>query len=106
MNGDKEVSFFVVGDIGALVEFEKNVGLAGIDDFDVGYIFLNIAAEEEGDFEGNIFFAGGAARGAVVFAAVASVDDDSFYFGVNIMADEKRRGGCRQGDEKQNADER
>ena len=79
MDADEQVGFGLVGDACAVDERDKNVRFAGINDFDLRKIGLNLTAEGEGDAERIVLFVAESTEATGVFPAMPGIDDDGFY---------------------------
>ena len=74
VDGDEEVGMFVVGDFGAVVQGDEDIGFAGIDNLYVGAVFRNEFSDLQCDGQRDILFFALAPDGTGVFAAVSGID--------------------------------
>ena len=75
MDGDEEVGFVAIGDMGTLGEGDVDVGGAGVDDLHVGVVVGNKLAELLGDGQGDVLLLGATALGAGFGSAMTRIDD-------------------------------
>ena len=73
MDGDEEVGFVSVGNVGAGVQRNENVFLAGIDDFDVRAVLLNQSAKGQRYVQVDAFLLRQRPYGTCIVASVSGI---------------------------------
>ena len=91
MDGDEHVGVVAVGDGRALAQIDELVGLARIDHFHVGHVFLNIGTQFLGHGQIDSLLGGDGTQGTRVFAAMTGVNDDGLYFFALLGQSEQRQ---------------
>jgi hypothetical protein len=79
VNGNKQVGLGLVGYFRALVQFDKHIGFAGVNNVYVGKILCDQIAQLQGNLQGYIFlvgFTGPACSG--VFSSMPCINYHSF----------------------------
>jgi hypothetical protein len=79
MDADENVGFVAVGNCGAFVQFDKNIGCARVNNFDVRVILLNIFSKLQGNGQRNIFFFHKITMASGIFSAMTGINTNHFY---------------------------
>ena len=75
MNGDEDVGFVFVGNVGTFMQRDEHVGLAGVDDFYVGAVLLHIAAKGQRHIQVDVLLLGPIGTGTSVLSAMSGIND-------------------------------
>ena len=74
--GDEEVGLVAVGNVGSLMERDKDVGFACVYDFHLWAVVLHESSEGERHVEVDILLLGESAKSACVMTSMSGVDDE------------------------------
>ena len=92
VNRDKQIALSLIGDIGtslkvgAQIGGEVTLGFAGIDNLNIGHIFLNHSTELERHLQIDIFLGKATITSARINTTVTCIDNDNFYPLSNILS--------------------
>jgi len=74
MDGDKQVGFRFVGDLGPFPEFNENISFPGVDYLDIGDLFFNVGSQFKGNSQCEVLFLGPASFRSRIFPAMTGID--------------------------------
>jgi hypothetical protein len=93
MDGDKEVCVILVGYIRAGLQRDEDIRGTGINDVDVGGLFVEFLADLEHELEVKIFLLGEFPDRSGVFASMPGIQNDGILF-LRCQRQEEKRKEC------------